>query len=70
MSNAERQKLWRQRHPGERRGQPQVRMTGVRVELMLDEAMTKDLRQYVAELTPRSKPHKRRTLFCAGRTLN
>lgn len=50
MSNAERQKLWRQRHPGERRGEPQVRMSGTRVDLMLEEAMNADLRAYVDEL--------------------
>jgi hypothetical protein len=50
MSNAERQRLWRQRHPGERRGKPQVRMTGWRVDLMLEEGMNKDLRQANAGL--------------------
>jgi hypothetical protein len=50
MTNAERQKLWRQRHPGARRGRKEVRITGARLDLLIEEAMNKDLRQANAEL--------------------
>ena len=49
MSNAERQKRWRQRHPGERRGQPRVRMSGLRADLMLEREMREDLRRLYVE---------------------